>query len=142
MVGYESGVWEQEFQLAAALGGGPAGIRKLDLESASLGGQRLEMLLPLLPWPREHQREQDVVEFIGIAHLGYRLVPHALDRAWVEPAELARLDRQAAPQRHGPRAPLADFGVLVEERERLAVQDLVCEHARLDGGDEMHPDRL
>lgn len=50
-----------------------------------------------------------------------------------------RLHRQTAPQRNGPRPPLADLGVLVEVGERSAVQDLVSEHAGLDRVDEVHP---
>ena len=60
----------------------------------------------------------------------------------VEPAELPRLHRQAAAQRHRARAALGDLGVLVEESERRAVQDLVSEHARLDGVEEVEADAV
>ena len=80
------------------------------------------------------------MELVRVAHLRRRLGPHPLDRVRVEPAQLARLHRQAAAQRHGARPALADLGVLVEVGERGAVEDLVGQHAGLDGVDEVEAD--
>ena len=71
--------------------------------------------------------------------VGQRLVAHALDRVRIERAELARFDRQAAPQRDRARAALLERRV-VEERVRAAVQDLVRERRRLGGVAEVHAD--
>ncbi len=81
------------------------------------------------------------MELVGIAHVGRRLGPDALDRLRVEPAQLARLDGQPAAQGHRPGAAFADLGVLIEVRERGAVEDLVRQHARLDRVDEVNADR-
>ena len=74
------------------------------------------MVGPIRPRARGDERQQHVVELVGVAHVGGRLRAHPLDRVRVEPTQLASLDRQAPAQRHGARAALADLGVLVEDR--------------------------
>ena len=75
---------------------------------------------------RHHEREQRVVQLLGVARRRARLLAHARDRLGVEAAELARVLGQAAAERHRARAALLERRV-VEERVRLAVQDLVRE---------------
>ena len=89
------------------------------------------------PRPGGDEGQEHVVELVGVAHLRGRLGAHPLDRVRVEPAQLARLHRQAPAQRHRARAALADLGVLVEVGERGAVEDLVGQHAGLGGVDEV-----
>ena len=91
--------------------------------------------------PADDQRQQQVVELLGVAHARAR--PRPAPARWrpasSRPSDFG-LERQAAAQLHGAGAALLERGV-VEERVGLAVEDLVREHRRLGRLDEVDPHR-
>ena len=140
VIGDEACVRKKSLKLAPALRRRPKdllGARTAHLEAAPIGGQSLEVLSPLFPGARYHQREEHVVQLVWIPHVGDRLASDPRNRIRVEAAELPRLDGESPPQRHRAGAALADLPVLVEVGEGGSVQDLVREHAGLDGVDEV-----
>ena len=143
VVGFQAGARVKRLDLAAALGGRPQhalALLNVNLKAAAGVRQGAELLGELRPRAGGDQRHQQVVQLVGVPHLGRSLGPHPFDRVLIEAAELAGLHRQAAAQRYGARAALADLGVLVEVGEGGAVEDLVREHARLDRVDEVQAD--
>jgi hypothetical protein len=97
------------------------------LDRAPPGHKLVEPRLPVVHRPHHHQVEQQVVQLVLIPRVRPDLLGDALDRGWVQPAELVRLDGQAAAQRHGAAAPFLQRCV-VEVGEGTAVEYLVCEH--------------
>ena len=113
--------------------------------------QRVEERRPLRSVCRSivDQRQQRVVQLVGVAHVRPGVVLHLRDRRRVERADLRqhRL-RQHAPHLHRPRPPLLERRV-VQIGVRIGVQNLVRERRRhrrvdreaLDAPVAQHPSR-
>jgi hypothetical protein len=82
--------------------------------------------------PGDHQRNQEIVQFVVIARIRRRLAAHPRDRVRIECGEVARFGGEPATQRDRATAPFLQ-GRVVEERVRPPVHDLVRERGRLDG---------
>ena len=97
--------------------------------------------------PGRHQREQQVVQLVGVARARAHLVEHDGHRVGVERGQLVGRHRQpvgteltqAAPQRQRPGAPLLERRV-VEIGEGAPAQDRVREGGRLRRLDRVHRD--
>ena len=76
------------------------------------------------------------MELVGRGGGRLGLCPHPVDRLLGDPSELLGRDRQTPAQRDGARAPV-DGLTVVEERVGRGVEDLVGEHGRLRGVDEV-----
>ena len=124
-------VGRQRPRLDPALGGHPA---PGELARPAGGGQRLVPPGPCRDGPGRHEREQEVVELVGVAGPRADLVEHRGDRVGMQRRQLGRRHREAvgselaetAAQREGTGAPLLEGGV-VEIGERAAAQDGVRE---------------
>ena len=73
------------------------------------------------------------MQLIRVARLRPDLIPDPLDRAGIEPGQVAGLHRQPARDPHLPAPAVGCLRLVVQVGERLAVQDLVGEHRRLRG---------
>ena len=75
----------------------------------------------------ENQRAEQVVQLLGVAQLGRRLLDDRRDHLGIERGEVVGLERQAAARRHRPRPALLQWRV-VEEGVGPPVQDLLGQH--------------
>ena len=107
-----------------------------DRRRAAIRAQRFVPRPPGGDRGQRDEREQRVVQFVGVAHDGRRLVGHRLDRRGIEDAHAVRRRAPEQPA-HLDRAGAALLEWrIVEIGERVRVEDLVRERGwgrRLDG---------
>ena len=140
---------EQQLDEGEVLGGEPVPRRRagqaaggLDDGGPALGGEVVEPGLPAghVAVGERDEREQGVVDLLGVAGDGPGLLAHAGDGRGVERGEVAGVAGQRVTQHDGARAALLQGGV-VEEGVGLAVDDLVRHGGGLDGVARVQPDR-
>ena len=125
VIGHETSAGEERLDLGPAFGRRPEDVaRGVHLEGSARLRQDSEILVPLVSRSGRDKGKEHVMELVGVAHVRGRLGSYPLDGVRVEPAQLSRFHRQTPAQRNGARPALGDLGVLIEKRERGAVEDL------------------
>ena len=71
--------------------------RSPEFEAIKCMGYSLHDIRPIDPQPRGDERQEHVVELVGVTSIWLGLGTDAPDRVGIQPTEFARLDRKATP---------------------------------------------